>query len=191
MVDRRVSIYNTATLLTSARSGRELVHGKPRRHDVRRILLVVQDHNEERTLMAKVNIACTYCRLDQDDIALGLYREVYAGFKRLKGASDSRTVDAAVNFVNALGKSGHFAEAKALLREQIPNMRQLGPDHEKTLSLRHLLAMCLFDDKNATEADFKEALAILEDVERRYRRVLGDSHPLTTKIQSVLEATRN
>ena len=44
MVDRRVSIYNTATLLTSARSGRELVHGKPRRHDVRRILLVLQNH---------------------------------------------------------------------------------------------------------------------------------------------------
>jgi hypothetical protein len=36
-----------------------------------------------------------------------------------------------------------------------------------------------------------EAVAILEDVERRYRRVLGDSHPLTAKIQSVLEATRN
>jgi hypothetical protein len=151
---------------------------------------VVQDHNEERTLMAKVNIACTYCRLDQDDIALGLYREVYAGFKRLKGASDSRTVDAAVNFVNALGKSGHFAEAKALLREQIPNMRQLGPDHMSTISLRLLLTKCLKEDSNATKCDVQEAVAICEDVDRRARRVLGSAHPFAKETRGTLERAR-
>ena len=77
-----------------------------------------------------------------------------------------------------------------MLREQIPNMRQLGPDHHKTLSLRHLLAMCLFDDKNATGADLKEALAILEDVERRRRRVLGNSHPTTKDTRATLEIMR-
>ena len=68
------------------------------------------------------------------------------------------------NLVNALGKSKQYAEAKALLREQIPNMRQLGPDHMSTISLRLLLAMCLDEDNNATRGDIEESVTILEDV---------------------------
>ncbi len=94
------------------------------------------------------------------------------------------------NLVNALGKSKQYAEAKALLREQIPNMRQLGPDHMSTISLRLLLAKCLKEDSNATKCDVQEAVAICEDVDRRARRVLGSAHPFAKETRGTLERAR-
>ena len=82
---------------------------------------------------------------------------------------------------------GLWAEAKQFLSEQIPIFQDVnGLDDKLTLKMRWRYALVLEYEGKRTEA-----VAILEDVERRYRRVLGDSHPLTTKIQSVLEATRN
>ena len=40
------------------------------------------------------------------------------------------------------------------------------------------------------EKDYAGAVAILEDVARRYRRVFGISHPMTAKSQGVLENAR-
>ena len=106
------------------------------------------------------------------------------------GPSDTLTIDVVQNLVNALGKSRQYAEAKALLREQIPNMRQLGPDHTSTISLRLLLAMCLDEDNNATRGDIEESVTILEDVDRRARRVLGGNHPLAAQVHGALERAR-
>ena len=40
------------------------------------------------------------------------------------------------------------------------------------------------------EGNHTEAVAILEDVARRYRRVFGVSHPQTAKAQCALEKAR-
>ena len=77
-----------------------------------------------------------------------------------------------------------------MLREQIPNMRQLGPDHMSTISLRLLLAKCLKEDSNATKCDVQEAIAICEEVDRRARRVLGSAHPLAKETRGTLERAR-
>ena len=137
-----------------------------------------------------MNIANTYTLLDQDEKALSLYREAHVGCKRICGPSDTLTIDVVQNLVNALGKSRQYAEAKALLREQIPNMRQLGPDHTSTISLRLLLAMCLDEDNNATRGDIEESVTILEDVDWRARRVLGGNHPLAAQVHGALERSR-
>ena len=76
------------------------------------------------------------------------------------------------------------------MREQIPNMRQLGPDDRRTLDLRTLLAMCLLEDTNATESDVKEAVAIFEDLDRRMQRLLGNSHPVAKENRRLLEISR-
>ena len=141
-------------------------------------------------MLTKINIANTYTLLDREDSAIGLYREGYAGFKRLYGPSHTRTIDAVQNLVNALGKSGQVAEAKALLREQIPSMRKLGPDHRSTICLRLILAKCLDNNQNATQDDRNETLAILEDVEPRARRVFGSGHPLAKDARDTLEIVR-
>ena len=50
--------------------------------------------------------------------------------------------------------------------------------------------MCLSEDANATKSDVKEAVAILEDVVRRMRRVLGNSHPVAKETSRTLEISR-
>ena len=106
------------------------------------------------------------------------------------GPSHELTINCAQNLVNALGKSGHFAEAKALLREQIPNMRKLGPDHIGTISLRLLLGKCLDNIKVTSRSDVEEAVAIFEDADRRARRVLGSGHPIAKDASESLKRAR-
>ena len=52
------------------------------------------------------------------------------------------------------------------------------------------MAKCLKEDTNATERDVKEAVAILEDVDRRTRRVLGSGHPRAKDARGSLERAR-
>ena len=95
----------------------------------------------------------------------------------------------------SLAKDGR-AEAIAFLRNQLPHTRRLGPDHEKTLMLRMLYAKALayiYDDVQMpppTRDDCREAINILTDVLGRARRVLGPSHPITTRAEIWLRTTR-
>ena len=52
------------------------------------------------------------------------------------------------------------------------------------------MAESLFFDAGATRGDVAEAVAILEDVQRRARRVFGDGHPNWTDLPGVLEEAR-
>ena len=54
------------------------------------------------------------------------------------------------------------------------------------------MAKCLYDNKNlkSTEGDVKEAVAILEDVDRRAKRVLGTQHPFAKDTRTSLERAR-
>ena len=105
----------------------------------------------------------------------------------LSGPRHHATLLAASNLSDQLVGSYLWVEAKQFLSEQIPIFQDVnGLDDKLTLKMRWRYALVLEYEGKRTEA-----VAILEDVERRYRRVLGDSHPLTAKIQSVLEATRN
>ena len=91
---------------------------------------------------------------------------------------------------------GQRAEAIAFLRDQLPHTRRLGPDHEKTLLLRMIYAKALayiYDDVQMpppTRDDCREAINILTDVLGRARRVLGPSHPVTTRAEDWLQTTR-
>ena len=64
-------------------------------------------------------------------------------------------------------------------------LETFGPDHDETLRMRWRYAIFL-----QSEGKYTEAVAILEDVARRYRRVFGISHPQTAHIQGALERAR-
>ena len=81
---------------------------------------------------------------------------------------------------------GRAAEAKPFLRKNISRARRsLGDDHDTTLELRDqyvkALINPLLDDITAASAagDLREGVTILEDIERRSRRVFGADHPQT------------
>ena len=48
----------------------------------------------------------------------------------------------------------------------------------------------LYENPGATVDDLREAIKVLEDVERTARRVLGRSHPLTVDIEDDLQNAR-
>ena len=56
-----------------------------------------------------------------------------------------------------------------------------------TLNCRAAFAQALFNDPTAPRADVLEAVAILEDVRRARRRVLGKHHPDTGKTLTDLD----
>ena len=79
-----------------------------------------------------------------------------------------------------------WAEAKQLIRKQLPlALDVFGPNALETLKLRWRHAIVLDKEGNRTEA-----VAILEDVEQRCRRVFGASHPTTAGAQVALGQAR-
>ena len=68
--------------------------------------------------------------------------------------------------------------------------RVIGEDTLLTLTMRLGYAEALYSDPAATLDDLREAVTTLEDVERIARRVLGGSHPTTTRIENCLRESR-
>ena len=102
---------------------------------------------------------------------------------------------AANNLVHELQKQNKYAEAVSILREALSEARRaLGDDHQMTLMLSSLLSDSLLRAKSRqsrpTIDDLHEAIAILEDVWKRSRRLLGGSHPHTDTRQRALDDAR-
>ena len=112
--------------------------------------------------------------------------EVKPQLSSVSPAARMKTLLAAGNFSNQLVTRQLWAEAKQFIREQIPlALDVVGPNDDRTLKMRWRYALVL-----QIEEKYTEAVAILEDVARRYRRVFGISHPMTAKSQGVLEGAR-
>jgi len=145
---------------------------------------------EGETLITRGNLAICYYNLGQLDEALSMQREVYAGrqsmseyFLRLGNQGI-----AVCNLTEYLVAAREFEEAQSLAREELPAIiDRHGPDGSLTLEVRAWYARALFRADGASEDDVAEALTILEDVLRRSKRVLGDSHPDTERARKFLE----
>ena len=90
-----------------------------------------------------------------------------------------------------LKQLSRFEEARSLLRRTIPVARRVaGENHELTLSMMWIYANTLSMNESATVADLSEAVRTLEYVAMSYKRVMGASHPETSRVQKDLDATR-
>ena len=145
---------------------------------------------EDDLLAVRNNLACTYEKLDRLDEALSMQREVYAGWQNWGGGVPQ---DIAVcNLTEYLVAAREFEEAQSLARENLPTIIDChGPDDSLTLEVRTWYARALFRAGGAAEDGVSEAATILEDVWRRSRRVLGDSHPETERARKFLEEVRS
>ena len=115
-----------------------------------------------------------------------------ADAKSLYGNCDTRTLMAANNLIYQLQKQGKHTEAVSTLRKPLSDARRaLGDDHDITLSLGSLLGDSLARvGTSPTVSNLHEAIAILEDVCKRSRRLLGGSHPHTDTRQRALDDAR-
>ena len=145
---------------------------------------------ESDTLITRGNLAICYYNLGQLDEALSMQREVYAGRQSMSdGFRRTGNQDIAVcNLAEYLVAAREFEEAQSLAREELPVIiDRHGPDDPLTLEIRTWYALAFFRADGASEDDVAEALTILEDVLRRSKRVLGDSHPDTERARKFLE----
>ena len=84
-----------------------------------------------------------------------------------------------------------FDEARALLRKVMPVARCVrGKSDDLTLKMRWLYAVALYEDPDATLEDVREAVETLESVEPLWKRVFGEAHPETAKVQEALKRAR-
>ena len=60
----------------------------------------------------------------------------------------------------------------------------VGVDHGYTIKMRSTLASVLYIDPNASVADVREALVLLDGLEKQTNRVLGKQHPTAVTIQN-------
>ena len=118
-------------------------------------------------------------------------RDVYFGFVKLFGEEDGETLVAANNYASTLAELRLFEEAKALCRKLVPVARRVaGESTVNTLRMRTNYARALYRDPGATLADLREAVTILEEIDRTARRVYGNTNPLTIQIKLHLENAR-
>ena len=145
---------------------------------------------ESDILITRGNLAISLYNLGQLDEALSMQREVYAGRQSMSdGFRRTGNQDIAVcNLTEYLVAAREFEEAQSLAREELPAIiDRHGPDGSLTLEVRTWYARALFLEGE----DLSEAETILEEVLRRSKRVLGDSHPDTERARKFLEEVRS
>ena len=110
---------------------------------------------------------------------------------KLSGKESEATIKAAYNYANSLLDLKRFEEGKSLLRENIPVARRvLGDSFDLTLAMMQNYAVALYGNTAAALDDLREALTLLEEIERTTRRVFGGTHPRTMVIETVLQNAR-
>ena len=103
------------------------------------------------------------------------------------------TYTAALNLARMLQAQEEFDESEKLLGEILPGARvALGDDDGLFLSMRRVYAESMGLNCSASRRDdLAEAVAILEDVSQRGRRVFGPDHPEHRGAPNMLECARN
>ena len=144
----------------------------------------------ESARIMQSNLAGTYEALGRPEV-LQMKRDVYTGYLKHYGEEHGETITVANNYANCLLTAKRFDETKSLLRKVIPMARRVLTDsHEITLKMRWTLAMALHDDPSSTLDDVREAVETLESVIRFWKRVFGNLHPETQKVQNALDIAR-
>ena len=143
----------------------------------------------------KQNISACYTRLGRYEEALNLDRECYDKSRTMVGATAVNICVAALNLASSLieePSTRNIDEALPLLRDGIAEaQRAFGRDNIYTFKFQRMYAKCLYEKENASLGDINKAVATLEDVERRERRVLGSEHPQTRGTRILLEGARD
>ena len=146
--------------------------------------------SEARILVAQNNLANSYHKLGRLEQALRMQSDVHSGRLRLHGEEDDLTLSAANNYAHTLINVKRSKEAETLLRRTVPVARRvLGENNEITLRARWIYATALCDI-GATLDDLREAVTTLKSVAPSWKRVFGEAHPETQRVQGALKEVR-
>ena len=149
--------------------------------------------NPTNMMTADENLALAYKDSGRHEEAIAIMRQVRAAkLHWLRGSEDEGSVTSLLNLAVCLATAKRLAEVIQLLGDGRPAAcRALGEDHGICLALAFTLGLAHYnhgrDSGDATE--LLAAGAILRDVILRSRKVLGPTHPMTTKRELVFVRT--
>ncbi|MDQ0992343.1 FxSxx-COOH system tetratricopeptide repeat protein [Streptomyces sp. V3I7] len=130
-----------------------------------------------------MNLAVVLRLLQQPEAALKLDREVVEGLTRTLGAGHPRTLLARMNLASdyfALGRPDEAYEIDSAVAEESSRLRE---NHPSNMAVQLNLSYDLRALRRTEESDHLYAEAL-----KRYRRVLGTSHPATLDAEKGLRA---
>ena len=151
-----------------------------------------RDETDPNVLVMQGNIAQCYKHLGQIEKSFAIEQCVYRMQRASLGDDHENTRISAMNIARTLaeGLNRHKEAARFLRKEMPPLMRNISRDHANAIKLQLYLANCLSSGNDASWADLREAVTILEDLNPRARRVLGPQHPETQAVQNALNYAR-
>ena len=139
---------------------------------------------------AQLNAAATYQKLGRFEEALAIRRESWEFLKGMKGCPET-VAGIALNLVSSLYHTQRYGEAKEFARQQIAIVERHGLGETKVaIELKECLSVALCQDDKESREDFRESLAILEDIVPTARRVFGGENPITKRLEANLTAGR-
>ena len=147
---------------------------------------------DPNVLVMQGNIAQCYKHLGQIEKSFAIEQRVYRMQRAILGDDHENTRISAMNIARTLaeGLNRHKEAARFLRKEMPPLMRNISRDHANAIKLQLYLANCLSSGNDASWADLREAVTILEDLNPRARRVLGPQHPETQAVQNAINYAR-
>ena len=151
-----------------------------------------RDETDPNVLVMQGNIAQCYKHLGQIEKSFAIEQRVYRMQRAILGDDHENTRISAMNIARTLaeGLNRHKEAARFLRKEMPPLMRNISRDHANAIKLQLYLANCLSTGNDASWADLREAVAILEDLNPRARRVFGPQHPETLAGEFALSYAR-
>ena len=142
---------------------------------------------EVSLLQTRCHMAICYSKLDRDEEALALRREIYHKSLALRPSSNDVFIDA-LNLSFSLRSMERYAEAHSLLHDHLPKARRaFGAEGEAFLQIRWNYAWCLSQDDESSRDEVREAVGILEELFQTTLRILGPAHPFTKTIEDNLD----
>ena len=151
-----------------------------------------RDERDSRVMIAQHNMAQCYERLGQIEKCFAIEQRVYRMQRDSLGDGHDNTRISASNLARTLAEGlNRHKEAAKFLRKEMPTLtRNIGRNHVHAIKLRLYLANCLCAVDDAPRADLQEAVAILEDINPRTRRVFGPAHPEAQAVERALAIAR-
>ncbi|MBL8860824.1 MAG: serine/threonine protein kinase [Planctomycetes bacterium] len=129
----------------------------------------------EPALLAAAAMASTWAKLGRVTEAIGIHREVVAGFERLHGPEHPATLAARVDLAVELSNDGQYEEAQALCDSTLSIL-------ERVMDSRDMLVLTARNNRAllaGRQGRYAEAAAELEDVLELQTLTLGERHPET------------
>ena len=145
-------------------------------------------------------MAVCYTELGRHEEALELRRAIYAKVSSFDCSNQPQAevlFTCSLNLAISLHGTRRYSEAISFMREQLPKARRaLKAEHDIIIHFRWTYGSALLwayrdNPAEASRDDLAESTAVLEELSRTSRRVLGPSHPFTEGIQKDFDISRS